>query len=109
MNYEFQRVFRKGRYYNSKYLTLYVRPRKDNRLMLGITVSKQVRGSVKRNQMKRWLREVYRSTEKEIATGYDLLMFGRISPEKTDYQELLIAWNKLIREAEIYCPNTACV
>lgn len=107
MNYEFERVFRRGKYYNTECLTLYVRPRKDNRLLLGITVSKHVRGSVKRNQIKRWLREVYQNTENEIAGGYDLLIFGRVSPDKTNYKELLIAWNRLIREAKIYCPNTA--
>lgn len=100
-NYEFERVFRKGRYYNSKHLTLYVRSRQDHRLMLGITVSKQVKGSVRRNQVKRWLREVYRSTEQDISSGYDLILFGRKSPEETNYHELLTAWQKLSKDAHI--------
>ncbi|HHT25170.1 MAG TPA: ribonuclease P protein component [Clostridiaceae bacterium] len=109
MNYEFNRVFHKGNYYNTKHLTLYVRPRDDNRLMLGITVSKQVKGSVKRNHVKRWLREMYRATELEICPGYDLVIVGRFLPQDTNYHKLLLAWNRLIREAKIFCPNTANV
>ena len=104
-NYEFERVFRKGNYYNSKYLTIYVRPRVDDRLLLGITVSKQVKGSVKRNLVKRWLREVYSSTEDDIYSGYEIIMYGRLKPELMDYYKLANAWQKLIREANIYCPK----
>ncbi|MDI9490906.1 MAG: ribonuclease P protein component [Saccharofermentanales bacterium] len=105
MNYEFDRVFRKGKYYNTKHLTLYVRPRNDDRIMLGITVSRQVKGSVRRNQVKRWLREVYRANEHVICTGYDLVLVGRFSAQETNYHKLLTSWNKLIRDAKIYCPQ----
>lgn len=109
MNYEFERVFRKGTYYNTKFLTLYVRPRNDDHLKLGITVSRQIKGSVKRNHVKRLLRELYKTTEQEICTGYDLVLVGRFLPKEIDYQKLLVAWNKLIRDAKLYCPGTAYV
>lgn len=105
MNYEFERVFKKGRYYNSKHLTLYVRPRQDNQLFLGITVAKKVKGSVNRNQVKRWLREVYRLYEDDVSSGYDLILFGRLSPEETNYHSLLNCWKKLAKDAKIICPE----
>ncbi len=100
-NYEFERVFRRGRFYSSRVLTLYVRPRQDRDLRLGITVAKQVKGSVKRNRVKRWLREVYRLTEGNLQPGYDLIMFARLKPEETSYQEILKAWTRLIKKAKI--------
>ncbi|NLJ94085.1 MAG: ribonuclease P protein component [Clostridiaceae bacterium] len=106
-NYEFERVFRKGKYYNSKYLTIYVRPRLDDRLLLGVTVSKHVKGSVRRNQVKRWLREVYRSSEDDLCSGYEIVMFGRLRPELMDFHKIQRAWYKLIKDADIYCPKTA--
>ncbi len=101
-NYEFERVFKKGRFFNSKHLTLYVRPRQDKQLMLGVTVAKKVKGSVNRNQVKRWLREIYRQSEQEIAPGYDLILFGRVPPDETSYATLLNCWNKVAKDAKIF-------
>jgi len=73
MNYEFDRVFRKA---NTTILNIshsMFGPRNDDRIMLGITVSRQVKGKCQtENQVKRWLREVYRANEHVICTGYDL-------------------------------------
>lgn len=100
-NYEFERVFRQKRFYSSRVLTLYVRPRQDQALRLGIAVAKQVKGSVQRNKVKRWLREVYRQSEADLQPGYDLIMFARLRPEETSYQEIARAWTRLVKKAKI--------
>lgn len=107
MNYEFERVFKKGRFFNTKHLTLYVRPRQDQQLMLGVTVAKKVKGSVNRNQIKRWLREIYRHSEQEVVPGYDLILFGRVSPTETNYAALLDCWHKVAKDAKIFYTDRA--
>lgn len=101
MNYEFNRVYRKGKYLHSKTLTLYYRPRGDQKNRLGITVSRKVRGSVKRNRLKRQLREIYRLNEHMIPDGWDIVLLGRLDPEQTDYAQMNGDYLRLINRAKL--------
>jgi len=88
MNYEFSRVYHKGRYLSGRYVVLHYirRPGRINRL--GVTASRKIKGSVRRNRIKRLLRESYRLTEDQLATGYDLILVGRETADKPDYQSV---------------------
>ena len=76
-NYEFGRVYQKGQHVATRTLVLHYFSRRHHQLRLGVTASRQVKGSVARNRAKRLLREAYRLHESVLKTGFDLVLVGR--------------------------------
>jgi len=111
LNYEFARVYHKGRYMAGRHVVLHYlrRPGTGNRL--GVTASRKIKGSVRRNRIKRLLRESYRQFESGIPAGYDLILVGRESPVIPDFltvrQEvgLLLQKAGLVREVRRNDPS----
>jgi len=101
MNYEFARVYHKGRYLSGRYAVLHYlrRPGRVNRL--GVTASRKIKGSVRRNRIKRLLRESYRLTEDQLAAGYDLILVGRETADKPDYQAVSRDVRRLLQKSGI--------
>lgn len=84
-NYEFGRVYKKGKFFAGKYLILYTLPNRINANRIGITTSKKVGKSVRRNRLRRLVRESYRFYEEYILSGFDLVFVAR----STDNQPML--------------------
>ena len=78
-NHLFSRAYRKGRCFSGKYIALYIlRNNKEKNLnKLGITVSKSRGNAVKRNRVKRIIRESYRAFHPFIKEGYILVIVAR--------------------------------
>ncbi len=76
-NSRFQRLYKKGQNFVAHSFVCYLRKRSDDKLFLGITVSKKIGGAVLRNRAKRVLRAAMRSAEKEGLCGYDVLLVAR--------------------------------
>jgi len=104
-NYEFQRIFKKGRFQAGRFMTLYVLENRSGTNRLGITASRKVGKSVKRNRIKRLIRKNFRLIENNIETGYDIVFVAResnIMPEFDDIRRemkyLLKRLNLLFQE-----------
>lgn len=76
-NYEFMRLYKKGRFYVGKYIILYVLKNSYSINRLGITVNKKVGKSVKRNRFKRLIKESYRKYEDFVKNDFDLVFVAR--------------------------------
>ena len=76
-NKDFQYIYRKGKSYANKYLVMYVLENGTSQNRLGISVSKKVGNSVKRNRARRLMRESVRISDAEIRQGYDLIIIAR--------------------------------
>lgn len=87
-NFEFRRLYNKGKSAASPLLVLYCRKngRRCNRL--GITVSKKVGKAVHRNKLRRRLRETYRINENMFVSGWDIVVVARIKSRFVPYAEL---------------------
>ena len=88
MNYEFNRVYRKGQRRNGEGLCLYWFKRKGRGRRVGFTVSRKLRGAVKRNRVKRVWREIYRKHEERLVDGVDLIILGRSEAVPGSFQDL---------------------
>jgi ribonuclease P protein component len=101
-NYEFLRVYKKGKFYVGKYLTAYMLPNNLNINRLGITVSKKVGKSVKRNRIRRLFRENYRLFEDFIYKGYDIVFVSRSSDKIPDFIEIKKEMKFLLKRLNIF-------
>jgi len=83
-NYEFRRLYSKGKSCANAYLVVYCRKNRAGRSRIGYTVSNKVGHAVVRNRIRRRLRE--------IARGYDLVVVSRVRARTADYHQLEAAF-----------------
>ena len=71
---EFQRILKKGKWIRGEYISVYILPNTKNTNYLGIAVRKKGINSVKRNRIKRLIRESYKNTENSVVLGYNIVV-----------------------------------
>lgn len=101
-NYEFMRVYKKGRFFVGRHIVLYVLPNKYEINRIGITVSKKFGKSVKRNRIRRLIRENYRLFETAIKPGYDCVFVARSHETMPEYAEIRKEMKFLFKKLEIF-------
>ena len=87
-NYEFQRLYSKGKSAVTPYLVVYVRKTKKRTNRIGITVSTKLGKAVTRNRVRRRLREIYRLAEDRFAPGTEMVVVARVRAVKASYAQL---------------------
>ena len=100
-NYEFRRVYAKGRSGVSPYLVVYVRPNRRGRNRLGVTVSTKLGHAVVRNRCRRRLREVYRLETPRLRQGYDIILVARTRTATAPWPELQRQFRRLCRKLDL--------
>ena len=84
-NADFQRIFSRGKRGFSSRVTLLYLPAE--RFSMGVCVSKKHGNAVKRNRVKRILRDIFRLHEGEIKKNYSFLLIPKAA-ETYDFHEL---------------------
>ena len=83
---DFLRCYRKGRRKHGSLAVLYVAPNECGRARLGMTVSRKVGGAVKRQKVKRRIREVFRRwSERQNLPPLDLLVHVKPAAAKASF------------------------
>lgn len=93
-NYEFRRVYNKGKSGVSPFLVVYARPNRGERNRLGVTVSAKLGHAVVRNRVRRRLREIFRLAQPELRQGYDVVLVARGRAVRASYAELELAFRR---------------
>ena len=94
-NYQFRRLYRKGKSTANAYLVLYCKRSGTARNRVGITVSGKLGKAVDRNLVRRRLREIYRLNEEKFSPGWDLVVVARTRAMDATYSKLNDAYLSL--------------
>lgn len=73
----FRWLYRRGKSVVTPYFVVYAQKNKTGRSRLGVSASVKVGNAVKRNRIRRRLRELYRIHETELKPGYDIILVAR--------------------------------
>ena len=103
-NYEFRRVYNKGKSGVSALLVVYARPNRLGRNRLGVTVGVKLGHAVQRNRVRRRLREMYRLAP--LKQGYDVVLVARTRSVDASYGELARAFQKNCEQLGIWEART---
>lgn len=101
---EFEQIRRRGRSVASRLLVLSVAPNGLVHNRYGFAVGRRVGKAVRRNRVKRWLREIVRQLHPSLRQGFDLVLVARgaLADESVTYHEVREAVEILIQRAGLW-------
>jgi len=85
---EFSAVARLGEKYHTKHFMVVFNPNNLEIGRLGISVSKKVGTSVKRNRVKRLIKEFFRLNKKNLPCSHDVLIVAKEGSSNLTYQQV---------------------
>ena len=106
-NYEFHRLYSKGKSAVTPFLVVYARKSRRRENRIGFTVSNKLGKAVVRNRVRRRLREIYRLHETDVSPGTELVVVARARAVTATWRQLEAAFLsacrklELLREAEV--------
>jgi ribonuclease P protein component len=100
----FERVYKQGRRYHGRYLTLTclaIAPLATTQI--GIAVGKRVsKKAVERNRLKRRVREAFRELLPQLKRGYHLVVNVKTAARECEYEHFLRELEQLLMKAEVW-------
>ncbi|MBQ9266893.1 MAG: ribonuclease P protein component [Clostridia bacterium] len=98
---DFQRILKKGKWSSGDYLSIYVVSNSQEVNFLGVAVSKKGLNSVKRNRIKRLIREAYRHSEENLKKGYSIVILWKTRNkfEEATFQNIDKDMKKCLKKA----------
>ncbi len=100
-NYEFRRIYRKGKSAVSPQLVIYCQRNRRGHSRLGVSVSTKLGCAVVRNRVRRRIRDIYRLNKAKMLPGYDLIVVARVRAVETDYQKLDRTYLRLLEQLDL--------
>lgn len=102
-NYEFQTILSKGKFYIGKQITIYITNNKIHENIIGIAISTKTCNAVKRNRIKRLIRENYRLIKNNLKLGYNIVFLWNKKDkiENADFYIIQEDMHQLLKKAKI--------
>ena len=98
---EFAQVRKNGRAERGQLIVLSVLPIEDRQLRAGFVTSRAVGSAVKRNRVRRKLREIVRKHQHELNPGNWVVTIARSNAAMASYEQLEGEWLRLAKRASI--------
>jgi ribonuclease P protein component len=104
---EYDAVYREGRRRSSREFAVFLRPNGLELSRFGWSIKKALGGAVKRNRMRRRIREIIRLHRQEIAPGWDIVIHPRSTVATANFSALSEELVKLLPRAPVGEKSTA--
>ena len=103
-NYEFNNIFKRGKYFSGELIECFYIKQNKNINFFGIAISSKLCNAVKRNRIKRVIREAYRNLENSIDTGNTLVFLWKkkVDIKECDYAKVLEDMKQILKKMGIY-------
>ncbi len=88
LNSDFRRIYTKGKSAVTPCVVIYCRKNRLGRNRFGYTVSKKLGKAVRRNRVRRRMREIVRLNSERMEQGFDLILVARTRAVEADYRRL---------------------
>lgn len=98
----FQEIRRQGRSFANQLLVLCALPNDLPYSRFGFTVNSRIGNAVRRNRIKRRLREIMRLQQDTLQPGWDIVLIARQPIRSAGYQEMETACARLLRRAQLF-------
>ncbi|ENH98449.1 ribonuclease P [Gracilibacillus halophilus YIM-C55.5] len=101
-NKEFQSVFTKGASFANRQLVIYYLHKDDQKhFRVGLSVSKRIGNAVKRNQIKRYLRQAFLELEPTIHSNYDIVIIARKPTKDMNFHQIKKSLQHLLYKTQL--------
>ena len=107
-NYEFRDVLSRGKYYSGEYIEAFLKKNKSDKYnFLGIAISVKSGKAVRRNHVKRLIRENYRLVENTLKVGYSMVFLWKKKKDikDADFQKIKKDLNNIFDKADLFEVN----
>lgn len=104
-NYEFKNMLSKGKYYSGEFLNIFIKNNSEkNKNFIGIAIGVKTGKAVKRNRIKRLIRENYRMNEEKLSTGYTILFLLKKNKDinLVTFENIKKDMNKIFTKANLF-------
>ena len=104
-NYEFKKVLTKGKYYSGKQIEAFINKNNvKNQNFLGIAIGVKIAKAVKRNRIKRFIRESYKQYEIKIKTSNSIIFLWKkkIPAEEAKFVNIKEDMENIFQRANLF-------
>ena len=102
-NYEFRNVLSKGKYYSGKNIEAFIKDNNKNCNFLGLAISVKTAKAVRRNKIKRLIRENYKILETQIVDGKSIVFLWKkkVDIKNATFENIKNDMNSIFEKANI--------
>ena len=102
-NYEFKNVLSKGKYFSGKNIEAFIKNNNKKFNYLGLAISVKTAKAVKRNKIKRLIRENYKLLENDIESGKSIVFLWKknVNVENVTFESVKSDMNYIFDKANI--------
>lgn len=105
-NTDFQKVFKRGKSFANRQFVVYLLPNADiETYRVGLSVSKKLGNAVKRNQIKRYIRQSILEMNDEIKPHTDYVIIARNPASTMNFHEVKKSLTHVLRVAKAIKPT----
>ena len=99
--YQYQYIYKAGKFVSEKAVAIHYVPSKTKNIKIGFAVTKKIGHAIKRNLIRRRLREIARSQLPSLKQNYNIIFVAKEAILETDFEILKQQIINLLKRADL--------